>query len=123
MPVKRILLITAAIAWIVLWSLFACSVRVYGQPLQGEFAPQPPPVVAIPQPPYYVQPAPVLVQPPPRLVPTVPQGVWVPVRRPTGIGNFLFGPVWTFIPTPPPQQRQQMPAPQPQYDSRQRGIQ
>lgn len=108
-------------AIVVKLALFCAS--AYGQPLQGEFAPQPPQVIAIPQPPMVYDPPPVLIQQPPRLVPVAPQGQWIRVRRPTGLGQFLFGDMYVFIPAPPPQQQQQMPPPQPQFDSRQRGIQ
>lgn len=91
-------------ALILLLAAVACA---SGQ-MQGHFAPQPPPVVAVPQPPAVYDPPPVVYQPPPRLVPVQPQGIWVPVRRPTAIGNLLFGPVWTFVPSaPPPQQYDQ----------------
>lgn len=92
--------------------LMLVAVRAQAQP-QSYFAPQPPPVVAVPQPHVVYQPPPVVYQPPPVYVPVAQQGVWVPIRRPTAIGNFLFGPVWTFVPTPPPQQT--MPAPERQY--------
>lgn len=75
---------------------------------QGHLAPrqqgryyQSPPVV-VQDPPVVVQPAPRVYIPPPTFVPT--PGVWVPIRRPTDIGQFIFGPVWTFYPTPPQEQ-------------------
>ena len=81
---------------------------------QGYFEPQAPPVVAVPQPPVVVQPPPIVYQPPPQLIPIQPHGVWMPVRRPTLIGNMLFGPVWTFVPyqRPPQPPPQQYPPPQ-----------
>lgn len=109
----------------------ALCLSAYGQPLQGEFAPQPPAVQVIPRQPIVYDPPPVVYQPPPVLAPIPQAGVWIPVRRPLPIANWLLGPVWYFQPTPPPQQ--QLPPPQngavrhqlppPQYDSRQRGIQ
>lgn len=116
-----------ALAILVLYfAAVLCISQAEAQP-QGRFAPRPegqyyqaPPVV-VQQPPVVVQPPPQVYLPPPTFVPT--PGVWVPVRRPTWVGQWLFGDVYYFVPTPPQQSAPPpFPPPEQQQSSRQMPV-
>ena len=69
--------------------MLACALSAQGQTIvYGQ--------VVEPQPPVWVQPAPVLVPQPPRV--SAQPGVLVAYRRPTLVGQLLFGDFYVWVP-------------------------